>query len=271
MIKILHLCTISLVVLLSACSTIVPGPSGKPSQSALSPPTSLATRSTEPIAAYNRVLERFVNQRGQVDFAGLAARAEDFNAYLDFVANEPLSGFTDGSEKLAHLINAYNALSMFNVIASGFPTTHAGLAKVRFFALRKLPFAGGNITLYDLENSVIRPLGEPRVHFALNCSARACPVLPRQAFSGKDLNSQLEREAKAFFSSADNLRIEARAATVWVSEILKFYFEDFVAPGSANPSYRLIDYINRYAPTSVPLTYEVRFIPYDWTVANWLR
>ena len=34
--------------------------------------------------------------------------------------------------QLAHMVNAYNALSMFNVVASGIPATHAGFNKVTF-------------------------------------------------------------------------------------------------------------------------------------------
>ena len=42
----------------------------------------------------------------------------------------------------AHMVNAYNALSMFNVVASGIPATHAGFNKVTFFYLRKLAVGG---------------------------------------------------------------------------------------------------------------------------------
>ena len=46
---------------------------------------------------------------------------------------------------------------------------------------------GKTISLYKLENDVIRPLGEERVHFALNCMVVSCPRLPRAAFSAAAL------------------------------------------------------------------------------------
>ena len=42
------------------------------------------------------------------------------------------------------------------------------------------------MSLYTLENDVIRPLGDERVHFALNCMVVSCPRLPRVAFTQYD-------------------------------------------------------------------------------------
>ena len=115
-------------------------------------------------------------------------------------------------------------------------------------------------------SSASRPaaLNDPRVHFALNCLAAACPVLPRRPFIATALDAQLEREARAFFARPQNLRIDATTRTVWVSELMNFYPEDFVP----RPAASLIDYVNRYAPAVLPADFRVRFIAYDWTVAN---
>jgi Protein of unknown function, DUF547 len=246
----------SAIAVLGACSTLLPTPPGP------------APDAAGALAAWARVLEGFVDPRGEVDFAALAARRGDLDAYLRHVAATPLDTLHGREEKLAHMINAYNALSMYNVIESGIPASHAGLAKVRFFALRKVTIGGTAMSLYSFENDVIRPftraIGEPRVHFALNCSALACPVLPRTPFRPSTLASELEREARAFFARPQNFRADAAARTVWLSEILNFYPEDFVPDHGRN----LIDYANRYAPTPVPIDWALRFTPYDWTVAN---
>ncbi len=198
----------------------------------------------------------------------LAADRADLDAYVRHVADTPLDTLHGQHEKLAHMINAYNALSMYNVVESGIPVSHAGLAKVRFFVLRKLTVGGVQTSLFDFENHVIRPfartIGEPRIHFALNCSAVACPVLPRTPFRSATLDAELESEARAFFARPENFRVDAAARSVWLSEILEFYPEDFVPAFGRN----LIDFANRYAPQAAPVDWEVRFTPYDWTVAN---
>jgi hypothetical protein len=232
----LILCT----ALLGACSTVV-----KVSQpDAPLVPLALAQQ------GYAAVLLKHVNDQGEVD---LSALRDDKSA----------SGLPS-LEAYVHMINAYNALSMYNVIASGIPNSHAGFSKVTFFLLRKFDIGGTAISLFALENDIIRKLNDPRVHFALNCSAVSCPVLPRTPFTADQLNAELDRETRAFFARPENLRIDHTQRTVYFNEILKFYTEDFT-PTHA-PS--LIAYAQSYSSQALPADYQVAFIPYDWTVAN---
>ena len=107
----------------------------------------LAGCATEAEAAWDRVLQRFVNERGEVDFQALSQDRADLDRYLRYVADTALAeagGGMQGTQaaQLAHRVNAYNALSMFNVVARGIPATHAGFNKVTFFYLRKLAVGG---------------------------------------------------------------------------------------------------------------------------------
>jgi hypothetical protein len=233
------------------------------------PPPAAATASAQAAeAAWSRVLARHVNARGEVAFAELARDRGDLDVMVRHVADTPLDSLANPPHKLAHMINAYNALSMFNVIDSGIPATHDGANKLRFFVLRRFDIGGQWQSLYSFENDVIRPyarsVGEPRVHFALNCSARACPVLPRAPFSAATLDAQLQRETLAFFARPINFRIDAPQRSVWLSEILDFYAEDFVPVHSRT----LAEYANLYVSQPAPADYRIRFTPFDWTIAN---
>ncbi|MFM9879423.1 MAG: DUF547 domain-containing protein [Burkholderiaceae bacterium] len=249
---------------LSACTTLVSLPA--------SPQNSPDPNAAQARQAWGRVLQAHVNERGEVDFAALAevhsTGYQDLVLAVRHIAQTPLASLPEPETRLAHMVNAYNALSMFNVVASGIPDTHAGLNKVNFFVLRKFTIGGQPMSLYVFENDIIRPLaremGLPEVHFALNCSAVSCPVLPRVPFSASALRGELLHEARTFFASPRNWRIDSATQTVWLSEILKFYPEDFVPAHGRN----LIEYGNRHAAQAAPLDFEVRFTPYDWTVAN---
>lgn len=218
------------------------------------------------LAAWSRVLKRYVDQRGRVYFHALAQNRGDLDLFLRHVAKTSLDTLTPGPAQLAHLINAYNALSMAHVIDSGFPTDHNGLNRLRFFVLSRFDLGDKRHSLQGLENEVIRPLGrsqgDPRLHFALNCMAMSCPVLPQQPFTQAGLEQELEREAKAFFAREENFRIDHAERTVWLSEVLDFYREDF----TPWPATSVMAYANRYATSPAPLDYRVRFTPYDWTV-----
>jgi Protein of unknown function, DUF547 len=245
----------ALALLLAACSTV-----------SLAPPP--ARDGAE--AAWARVLERFVNERGEVDFAALAKDRADLDLFVRHVAATSLTTGTS-DERLAHMINAYNALSMANVIDSGIPASHDGnIAKLRFFVARRFDIGGHKLSLYAFENGVIRPLAkelnEPRIHFALNCSARSCPRLPREPFRPGTLGAQLERETRAFFARADSWCVDGAQRVVWLSELLSFYPDDFVP--RAAPS--LLAYAARHAPGAAPVPddWGMRFSPYDWRIAN---
>jgi hypothetical protein len=218
----------------------------------------------EPYGPWARVLEKHVNERGEVDFRAVAGE-RDLDSFLGYVARvSPRStpaSFPGREDRLAYYLNAYNALSMFNVIDSGFPRHLGALRRFVFFAVKRFAVGGERLSLYALENDVIRPLGDERAHFALNCMSVGCPRLPREPLRPERLDQTLDELAKAFFAEARNLQVLPARRRVRVSSILKFYREDFLAKSPT-----LIDYINRYAQHAIPEDYEVEFIDYDWTV-----
>lgn len=181
------------VVLLGACSTVVRAPARKGANTSHAGSVAdgggvSATSPDEARAGYARVLQRHVNDQGEVDFAALLNDVTDtgigaLESYVRAIAVTPLDAGLTRQARLAHMINGYNALSTYNVIASNIPLSHHGFAKVQFFVLRKFVIGNTTMSLYDFENGIIRKLGEPRVHFALNCSAVSCPALPRTVFT----------------------------------------------------------------------------------------
>lgn len=217
---------------------------------------------------WTRVLDRFVDQEGRIDFEGLRRDHADLDQYVAFVVStDPATApdlFPTPADVIAFHINTYNALAMHGVIekdiTEGF---NSFFKRARFFKLHKVVIGMKTTSLYDYENDVIRPLGEDRVHFTLNCMVRDCPRLPREPFISERLDAQLEDAACEFFSKEKHLRIDHDKKTLWVSEILDFYTEDFVSSGKRRD---LVRYVNRYLEDKVPQGYRVRFIPYDWTL-----
>ena len=240
-----------LILILEGCAQLVPAPPAEPAH--------------EPLETWARVLGRFVDNAGRVDFAALARERGDLDRFVAWVyAVSPSSSpqrFPTRAHVLAYHLNAYNALAMYSLLERGVPQSLAGLEKVDFFVLRELKVGGVPLSLQAYENDVIRPLGEERVHFALNCMVRGCPRLPRTPFRGEDLEAQLSAETRRFLGEARNVRADAARRSVHLSAILKFYAADFLAGA---PS--LIAYVNRYHAQPIPLDYAVEFLPYDWTV-----
>lgn len=238
---------------LAGCATLVPVP---------------ALRDSSPAAAnsaWARVLAQHVDTMGRTDYARLAREPADLHQFVGWLAANGPNSSSDllptRQHLLAHYLNAYNALAMYNVLEAGVPRSldHYGL--VRFFWLRELRIDGEQLSLYSYEKR-IRALGEERIHFALNCMAAGCPRLPRVPFRAEVLDTDLDRETRHFFGEARNLQVDHARQIVRLTEIMRFFPEDFLDKA---PS--LIAYANRYLAEKIPDGYAVEFIPYDWTVA----
>jgi hypothetical protein len=228
----------------------------------IAPPKTAAAGGPVPEQAWARVLSRHVDAKGRIDFAGIAADRGDLDAYVAWVARvSPVSDpsmFPTREARLAYYINAYNALAIYDVLASNFPAD-LNAVKVSFFYKNRFDVGGKPISLYALENQVIRPMGDPRVHVALNCMARGCPRLPQEPFRAEEVDAQLDRQAKEFYNERRNVDPQPEKKTVRLSQILQFYTEDFTKKA---PS--LIDYVNTYRDEKIPADWKVEFIPYDW-------
>lgn len=212
--------------------------------------------------AYQRVLKKFVNPAGEVDFKALAADMKDLEVYIRYVSETPFSSFGNRDELLAHHLNAYNALSMYTVIRKDIPKTNAGLGKVFFFLLTKLKIGGEWMSLSTYENEYIRKMNEDRIHWALNCMAVSCPRLPQEIFRASTLQADLQKLSVEFFNSPTHVRVVREDKQLFVTEILKFFPEDFV-PTKA-PS--IPAYVNLYRSEKVAEDLTVKYIPYDWTI-----
>ena len=247
---------------LAGCATLVP----VPEQQNATPDAANA--------AWDRVLDRHVDEQGRVDYRGLSRGTvspdhgqgrRDLDLYVGWLATHgPQASpalFPTPQHVLAHHLNAYNALAMYNVVQAGVPQSLSAYGLVKFFWVRELRIDGRQQSLYSYEKR-IRALGDARIHFALNCMAAGCPRLPRRPFYPATLETDLDRETRFFFAEPRNLALEHARRVVRVTEIMRFFPEDFLATA---PS--LIAYVNRYAAEKVPEGYALEFIPYDWNVA----
>ncbi len=151
---------------------------------------------------------------------------------------------------------------MWGVIEAGIPQRFDLIDRWRFFVRTDRQVGGRAISLDALETEVIRPIGEERVHFALNCMVRDCPRLPREAFRVERLETQLATAARGFCTEGRMVRPDPAHGTVWLSAIFNFYAKDFVLAKAPD----LIAYVNRWRPAPLPADAKVRFLDCDWTI-----
>jgi hypothetical protein len=209
------------------------------------------------VASYNTLLGKYVTSGG-VKYAEWKANAADIQALqgvVDGIAKEGAPG--DRKQQIAFYCNAYNAWILHEALEK-YPTKSVKDALFTFFTSKRITVAGQQTSFKALEDNVIRKLGEPRVHFALNCASRSCPPLSRQAFTAANLDGQLETLAKGYVNSDKGVRFNAAAKTAEFSKIFDWYKDDFKGEGGP------VAFINKRRSTQIPADAKISYQDYDW-------
>jgi hypothetical protein len=170
---------------------------------------------------YDGLLAKYVTPVG-VKYAEWKKSATDRQALQKVVdaiaqANVATSGKED---QLAFYLNAYNAWILHEALAK-YPTRSVKDPLFAFFLGKRIKVTGEEMSFNHLEKDIVRArFEEPRVHFALNCASRSCPPLNRQAFRGRELESQLEKLSRAFVNSENGVKVSAdKKSAQWPSAL----------------------------------------------------
>jgi hypothetical protein len=196
---------------------------------------------------------------GGVKYAAWKANAADMQALqtvVDGIAKESISGL-DKRQQIAFYLNAYNAWILHEALGK-YPTASVKDTFFSFFTAKNITVAGQKTSFKALEDNVIRKLGEPRIHFALNCASRSCPPLNREAFAGPRLDEQFEKLAKGYVNSERGVKYSAESKTAALSKIFDWYKDDFNAVGGP------LAFINKRRGTPIANDAKISYQEYDW-------
>ena len=206
-------------------------------------------------SAWDQLLQQHVRPDGTVDYPGFAGDRARLQAYIQEMSTYLPDSTWERNRRLAYFINLYNALTV-RLIVENYPLR----------SIRDLPGPWGRelvtlgkrgYSLDDIEHKVLRPMGEPRIHFAINCASRSCPPLLPHAFSEEDLDAQLEAATRAFVNNPAHNQIGPRSASL--SRLFNWYRRDFEAAAGSLPAF-----LNPYLDTPMAPDCKIRFLPYDW-------
>jgi len=174
---------------------------------------------------FDKLLRENVSDDGLVDYQAFEAN-RSFDQYINKIAAADLTEM-EKADKLAFLINAYNALTIKNVL-NNFPID-SPMDVEGFFKEKKFIVAGIELTLDELEYNHILPIDKVLPHFGLVCAAASCPKLIREAYNGKSVLTRLEKNAKIFLNDETKNYLDRESKTLYLSEIFKWfrkYFEE---------------------------------------------
>lgn len=203
-------------------------------------------------------LKTYVSE-GKVKYTAIKADATTLKTLIDRYENQDISGWEKNTQK-AFYINAYN-LMVIKELVKDYPTA-SPMDKPGFFDAIQHKIAGNKWTLDYFENKVLRvDYADPRLHFSLVCGALGCPVIRNEAYVPAQLESQLEDQTTKALNNPNFVYQKAEKQTVYLSEIFKWYQEDF----GKNPK-EAVAYINQYRTQNFDPSYKVAYYPYDWSI-----
>ena len=166
------------------------------------------------------------------------------------------------SEKLAFWINAYNIAAVKVVVENNPPKSIRDVGGLMSSVWKKqaIIIGGKSFSLDQIENNKVRPMGDPRIHFAIVCASVSCPDLRAEAYSAELLDAQLDDQAAKFLQNeVKGFRIEGDKKIVSVSSIFKWFKKDFGGEKG------VLAFLSRHSGKEMS-GYSIHYLPYNWNL-----
>ncbi len=215
---------------------------------------------------YNQILRNYVKVEHHFDtplsWVDYSRLKQDpaFAKVVGQIEHYPISQLVSKEEKLAFYINVYNILALKTVL------DHWPLESIKDVGSFIYPvwyrdagtIDGKTVTLNEIEHKVLRPMGEPRIHFAIVCASISCPDLRNEAYTASKLNQQLEDQTQRFLDNPAK-GLNSKAQTLRVSQIFDWFEDDFAQQGGVET------FIRHYKKLPEKITLKAN-LPYNWSV-----
>lgn len=219
---------------------------------------------------WDELLHQYVDEQGLVNYQAISREStQKLTNWLNELSqiNPEL---LNREQQLAFWLNLYNALVITQVLKNypiesilpkflGIPNW---LAFWRFFSRSIYSINQHCYSLNNIEHDLIRQqFQEPRIHFALVCAAKGCPLLRNEAYSSDRLETQLHEDALRFINNPQKVFYDDSDRLLYCSQIFKWYRKDFLKVANSIPEY-IQTYLNIDLPVNESI--EVKYLDYDW-------
>jgi len=215
---------------------------------------------------FDALLKKHVSTTGEVNYKSFMKDTVALNQYLNLLSSSPPNEKTwTRQEQMAYWINAYNAFTI-KLITKYYPIKSikdiGSKIQIPFvntpWDIKFIVIGKEKLDLNNIEHSKLRKqFDEPRIHMALVCASKSCPILLNEAFAANKLEEQLSRQSRAFL--ADPFRNKITADNPQLSMIFNWYAMDFNKKGS---SVRV--FVNLYSKVKIKPDAKISHLEYDW-------
>lgn len=216
---------------------------------------------------YTQLLKRNVNDIGQVDYKGIIRDSVEFDKYLQLLTDNPPHKSWSRNEQIAYWINAYNAFTI-KLITKYYPVKSikdiGSSIQIPFvntpWDIKFIIIGRNRYDLNNIEHGILRKkFDDPRIHMALVCASKSCPILLNEAYDASLLDNQLAKQTRAFL--ADPYRNKLSQNEPKLSMIFKWYEMDFTKNGKT-----VRDFVNAHTTVPIKADAKISYVEYDWSL-----
>ncbi len=217
-------------------------------------------------SALDNLLRQHVDEDGWVDYQAIRSDVTALDSYLQQIAEAPFEEL-GRDEKLALLINAYNAATLKLIVESMPLESIMEIPAAERWEAERWEVAGHTWSLNQIEHEQIRPhFAEPRIHFALVCAAVGCPPLRNEAYTSDRVEEQLDAQARYVHDHETWFAFDPSADRVSLTKLYSWYGNDFEQVAGS-----VLEYAARYSePLNQTLgagaTPQIEWLSYDWAL-----
>ncbi|MBC7525052.1 MAG: DUF547 domain-containing protein [Flavobacterium sp.] len=136
--------------------------------------------------SYEVLLKKYVSDKGNVNYDELNRNKAELNVVVAQFEKNSVKKNWSKNEKMAYYINTYNVYTLKSII-DNYPVK--SIKDIKDVWDKKIIQMGAEkVSLSYVENKILRKMGDPRIHFAINCASFSCPNLSNNAYEPENLN-----------------------------------------------------------------------------------
>ncbi len=205
---------------------------------------------------YASFLKKYVSNSGNVNYDKIKANKAELLEIADQLSETKPTDKWTKSEKMAYFINIYNVYTIKSIVDNYPIKSIKDISNV--WDKKNIPQGKMFYSLGDIENKILRKMGDARIHFAINCASFSCPKLENDVFVAEKLEKQLENAAKEFIN--DKTKNQISEKDIKISNIFDWYSSDFKDDGS------IIEFLNKYSSIKIDKKAKTRYLDYNWSL-----
>ena len=164
------------------------------------------------------------------------------------------------NQRMAFWINAYNLLTIDLIIKTKESKSIRNQGNLFKNVWKRYDWNihDKQYTLHAIEHHILRPMGDPRIHFAINCASLSCPDLRKEPYLAETLETVLHEQTLAFLSN-NTKGVSVNDTGLKISKIFKWFEEDFDGKQGVE------QFIHRHLPKSGNMAID-NYFNYNWSL-----